>query len=57
MNAKKMDHANQGIKCVVNTCYFYLNGDNCSADKIHVEPRNASQSADTDCGTFTPKGH
>lgn len=52
MSVKKMDHANTGIKCVVNTCHYYMSGDNCSAEKIEVQPRNASDSQDTDCATF-----
>ena len=54
MKATKMDHPNQGIKCVVNTCTYYLQGDYCSADKIEVQPRNASNSQETDCSTFAP---
>ncbi len=55
MEAKKMNHPNQGIKCEVNTCYYYLQGDKCTADKIEVSPKNASNSDDTDCNTFTPQ--
>ena len=54
MQAKKMDHPNQGIKCEVNTCYYYMHGDKCSANMIEVQPRNASNSQETDCGTFKP---
>lgn len=52
---RKMDKPNEGIKCVVNTCEYYMNGDHCSAEKIQVEPRNASESDQTDCATFTSK--
>lgn len=51
-----MDKPNEGIKCVVNTCEYYMNGDHCSAEKIHVEPRNATDSNQTDCSTFIQKG-
>ncbi len=54
MKAQKMDHPNSGIKCVVNTCTYYMQGDHCTADKIEVKPRNASSSQETDCSTFTP---
>ncbi len=49
---QKMDHPNDGIKCSVNTCYFYMNGDYCSAERIQVEPRNADTAEQTDCATF-----
>jgi hypothetical protein len=49
-----MDQPNQGIKCVVNTCHYYMNGDHCSAERIEVQPRNAGNSEDTDCATFIP---
>jgi hypothetical protein len=55
MDAKKMNHPNGGIKCVVNTCHYYMNGDQCCADKIEVAPRNAGDSQDTDCNTFYPE--
>ncbi len=52
MAAKKMNQPNKGIKCVVNTCYYYMNGDYCSAEKIEVQPRNAANIQETDCTTF-----
>jgi hypothetical protein len=48
----KMSEPNPGIKCEVNTCYYYMNGDHCSAQRIEVQPRNANNSDDTDCATF-----
>jgi len=56
MKVNKMNHPNQGIKCVVNTCHYYLNGDYCAAEKIEVQPRNAHDSQETDCATFIMKG-
>ena len=50
-----MDKPNEGIKCVVNTCGYYMSGDHCSAEVIQVEPRNASDSEQTDCATFISK--
>lgn len=44
-----------GVKCVVNSCYYYGEGDCCMASKIEIQPRNASSSDQTDCGTFAPK--
>lgn len=55
MTIRKMDKPNEGIRCVVNTCEYYMNGDHCAAEKIQVEPRNASNSHETDCTTFEPK--
>lgn len=55
MNAIKMNHPNDGIKCTVNTCYYYMQGDSCTADKIWVEPKNAANSQQTDCATFVPE--
>lgn len=56
MQAKKMNQPNPGIRCVVNTCEYYMNGDHCTAERIEVQPQNASNSDDTDCATFTKKG-
>lgn len=55
MATKKMDKPNEGIRCIVNTCEYYMNGDHCTAEQIQVEPRNAQDSDETDCGTFAPK--
>lgn len=49
-----MNHPNDGIKCVVNTCHYYASCDHCIAKKIEVQSRNASNSQDTDCATFIP---
>lgn len=56
MSVKKMNQPNSGIKCVVNTCSYYMSGDHCTAEKIEVQPRNASNSQETDCATFMPGG-
>jgi hypothetical protein len=55
MNVAKMNHPNEGIKCVVNTCHYYMQGDKCTAQKIEVQPMNAHDSQETDCATFTPE--
>lgn len=54
--ANKMPQPNGGIKCVVNTCHYYGSGDHCHADKIEVQPRNASSTEMTDCATFLSEG-
>lgn len=56
MKTSKMDHPNEGIKCIVNTCHYYMSGDHCAAQQIEVEPRNADSSEQTDCSTFVPEG-
>lgn len=54
MITEKMDHPNQAIKCSVNTCFYYMQGDHCAARQIQVEPRNSMTSEETDCATFYP---
>ena len=49
---EKTNHHLSGVKCIVNTCHYYTEGDHCSAARIEVQPRNASQSEETDCATF-----
>lgn len=56
MRVNKMNQPNNGIKCVVNTCYYYMNGDHCGAEMIEIQPRNATNTHDTDCATFMPEG-
>jgi hypothetical protein len=51
---QKMDEHNPGVKCVVNTCHYYTQGDFCNAKKIEVQKRDAKSSQETDCATFTP---
>lgn len=53
--AQKMSNPNPGIKCVVNTCQYYMSGDHCTASMIEVEPRNAANTDETDCSTFISK--
>ena len=48
---KKNDHLS-GVKCVVNTCYYYAQGDYCNAAKIEIQPNNAANTQETDCATF-----
>lgn len=32
-----------------------MNGDHCAAAQIEVQPRNASNTQETDCATFVPE--
>lgn len=52
---EKKNNPLSGVKCVVNTCYYYASGDHCSAAKIEIQPHNASDTQETDCATFAPK--
>ena len=52
MIQEKMNHANPGIKCIVNSCHYYMQGDQCSAARIEVQPKNARDTQETDCATF-----
>jgi hypothetical protein len=49
---ERTNHHLSGVKCIVNTCHYYSEGDHCNAAKIEVQPRNASDSQETDCSTF-----
>jgi hypothetical protein len=44
----------EGVKCVVNSCHYYKEGNLCTAGKIEIQPKNATSSEETDCGTFKP---
>ena len=44
-----------GVKCVVNTCHYYTEGDRCSAQQIEIQPRNARNTQETDSATFVVK--
>jgi hypothetical protein len=54
-SVKKTPQPNGGIKCLVNTCHYYGNGDHCHAEKIEVQSPNAQTSEMTDCATFLPE--
>lgn len=55
MQPEKMSRPNEGVKCVVNSCHYYMSGDHCSAAQIEVQPRNARDTQETDCATFMPE--
>ena len=55
MKADKTSTPLDGVKCVVNTCEYHMNGDYCSASKIEIHPRNANTTEETDCTTFIPE--
>lgn len=50
------NHHLSGVKCVVNTCKFYQQGNYCTAGQIEIQAPNARHTQDTDCATFAPKG-
>lgn len=43
------------VKCVVDSCVHWDQGNICSASAIEVNPPHASNSDETDCNTFEPK--
>ncbi|MGE5372821.1 MAG: DUF1540 domain-containing protein [Solirubrobacterales bacterium] len=43
------------VRCKVDSCHYYKDGDYCLAAQIMVEPPNSATSEDTDCATFVPK--
>ena len=45
-----------GVKCVVDTCKYYDQGNYCNASEIEIQAPNARNTQDTDCATFAPKG-
>lgn len=49
---EKNDAPLPGVKCVVNSCHYYMQGDYCSAQKIEIQPRDAASTEETDCATF-----
>lgn len=51
----KQSNCLQGVKCVVNSCHYYGEGDHCMASEIEIQPPYASDTQDTDCATFIPK--
>ena len=55
MSVKKMSQPNTGIKCIVNTCHYYMTVDHCAAEQIEVQPRDARDTQETDCATFLPE--
>jgi hypothetical protein len=55
MRVENTNNPLNGVRCVVNTCSYYANGDHCTASQIEIQCPNASTSSQTDCATFTPK--
>ncbi|MBS3950818.1 MAG: DUF1540 domain-containing protein [Peptococcaceae bacterium] len=45
-----------GVKCVVDTCRYYGEGNHCSAQEIEIQAPQARSTKDTDCATFAPRG-
>jgi hypothetical protein len=52
---EKRNQPLSGVKCVVDTCHYHMDGDYCGAAKIEIQPRNARTTQDTDCATFVHK--
>ncbi|MGG0642981.1 DUF1540 domain-containing protein [Sporosarcina gallistercoris] len=48
----------QRIRCEVNNCKFWSEGNKCEADEIYVVSKkgnHAKSSSETDCKTFIPQ--
>ncbi|UMZ75011.1 DUF1540 domain-containing protein [Natranaerofaba carboxydovora] len=43
------------VKCVVDSCTYYQNGNKCTANMIEIQPPGASDTQETDCATFQPR--
>ncbi|MDK2991900.1 MAG: hypothetical protein PWP48_1133 [Clostridiales bacterium] len=54
--ANRLDNPIDRVKCVVDSCQYWDNGNRCKAQVIEVQPPGANDSQDADCATFTPKG-
>ena len=52
MRIEKGDSAISRVKCVVNSCYYNDQKNNCLADSIEIQPPNAKDIDTTDCATF-----
>ncbi len=54
-NIDKEDRAIQRVKCVVDSCEYW-ESNHCYASLIEIQPPGASDTQDTDCATFRPRG-
>ncbi len=43
------------VKCVVDSCEYWENGNHCIANEIEIQPPDAHDTEETDCATFSPK--
>ncbi len=43
------------VKCVVDSCNYWNNGNQCMAETIEIQPPQASDTEETDCATFLPR--
>lgn len=43
------------VKCVVNSCTYWNNGNQCMAETIEIQPPRATDTEETDCATFMPR--
>lgn len=56
-NADKSQKAIQRVKCVVDTCQYWNQGDHCYASAIEIHPPGAHDTQETDCATFQPRAN
>lgn len=55
MRVEKKSDPISRVKCVVNTCEYWKEGNQCQAASIEIQPPNATDTEMTDCATFSPK--
>lgn len=56
MRVEKSGNPISRVKCVVDTCEYWHNGNQCTASSIEIQPPHATDTEQTDCATFSPKG-
>ncbi|HCS75491.1 MAG TPA: DUF1540 domain-containing protein [Clostridiales bacterium] len=49
---EKTDDYLPGVKCVVSSCYYNMQGNYCTAEKIEIQSPKAQDIQETDCATF-----
>jgi hypothetical protein len=43
------------VKCIVDSCTYWEQGDHCKAEIIEIQPPHALETETTDCGTFAKR--
>ena len=55
MRVERTNEPIQRVKCVVDSCNYWDNGNQCKAEVIEIQPPNAADTQETDCATFIPR--
>lgn len=51
----RMNNPINRVKCVVDSCTYWDNGNKCMAENIEIQPPQAMDTQETDCVTFLPR--